>query len=375
MESAAFTRRVPRVCFVAESQVGIGSVAKTLKPLALSAQNPTVEWVDVTYSQEGGLLERLPLPPRVAGTARGFLQTRAGLGRGTFEALLFLTQNPAVLQPAALRRTPALLWTDVTPIQLDVLAEHYNHPREGNALAEKLKHAAVRHAFRAARWCVGWSEWVRRSFIDDYGVSEQRTAVIPPGLDLKLWQPPVRIPKAPGAPLRLLFVGGDFRRKGGTQLIDVFRETLRGSCELDLVTREPVEPEPGVRVHHGLNAGTEGLLELYRKADLFVLPTLADCQPIALLEAMAMSLPVVSTRLAANPEVVADGSSGWLVPPGDARALSERLGALARDPAPLRAYGEAGLSIVRERFDAAKIFDQLLRLSLDTGRGESTENR
>lgn len=366
MESRVITPRgdKARVCFIAESQVGIGSVAKTLKPLAQHSQDPTVEWVDVTYAQSGGWLERLPLPPRLAGTARGFLQTRAGLGHGPYDALLFLTQNPAIFQPRAVRRTPTLLWTDVTPIQLDALAEHYNHPRHGNALAGHVKHAAVRHAFGSARWCVGWSEWVRASLVRDYGVSEEHTAVIAPGLDLKLWNPPLRPERRPGAALKLLFVGGDFRRKGGPQLLEVFRESLAGSCELDLVTRDPVEPEPGVRVHHGLNAGTEPLLQLYRDADLFVLPTLADCQPIALLEAMAMGLPVVTTRLAANPEVVADGRSGWLIPPGDARALAERLVALARDPAPLRAFGEAGLASVRARFDAVQVLDKLLRLAL-----------
>jgi len=355
-----------KVCFIAESQVGIGSVAKTLKPLAQRSSAPKVEWVDVTYSQRGGWLERLPLPPRVAGTARGFLQTRAGLAQDSFDALLFLTQNPAVFQPLALHKTPTLLWTDVTPVQLDTLAEHYNHPRGKSAMAEKLKHAAVRYAFTTARWCVGWSEWVRRSLINDYGVAEQNTAVIPPGLDLDLWRPPARAERGSGSKLKLLFVGGDFRRKGGSQLLEVYRESLSGSCELDLVTREPVEPEPGVRVHHGLNAGSEALLELYRNADLFVLPTLADCQPIALLEAMAMGLPVVTTQLAANPEVVNDGQSGWLIPPGDTRALAEILVALARDPAPLRAYGEAGLALVRARFDAVHILDKLLDLSLRT---------
>ena len=128
------------VCFLAESQVGIGALAKTLKPIALASPDPKVHWVDVTYEKPGGLLERLPLPPRVRGTARGFLQTREGVNSQHFDALLFLTQNPAVLQPHVLRRIPSLLWTDVTPVQLDELAEHYNHPKDDNAIAHRLKH-------------------------------------------------------------------------------------------------------------------------------------------------------------------------------------------------------------------------------------------
>ena len=355
-----------RVCFVAESQVGIGSVAKTLKPLALRHERPSVEWVDVTYSAEGGLIERLPLPPRVTGTLRGFMQTLRGLRRGPYDALLFLTQNPAVLQVRELRRTPALLWTDVTPVQLDELAQHYNHPKDSNSLVVRLKHEAVKRTFLAAHRCVAWSDWVRRSFLTDYDVPEERTAVVPPGLDLTRWQAPDRAPlHARERPIRLLFVGGDFRRKGGDLLLDVFRERLQGRYELDVVTREEVRETPGVRVHHGLNAGTEPLLDLYRRADLFVLPTLADCQPIASLEAMAMGLPVLTTALGANAEVIAEGRSGWLVPPGDARALGERLSAIADDPAPLRGLGQESLAIVRARFDAKQTLETLLALALE----------
>ncbi len=352
-----------RVCFVAESQVGIGSIARTLKPLALKHEAPSVEWVDVTYAKDRGWLERLPLPRNLTGTLRGLLETSAGLRKGPFDALLFLTQNLAVLQPRSQGRTPTLLWTDVTPAQLDELAEHYNHPRDKNPLAAKLKHEAVRRTFHAAHLCVAWSEWVRRSFVRDYGVPEARTAVVPPGLDLSRWQAPERRAAGEG-PLRLLFVGGDFRRKGGLVLLDVFRQALGELCELDVVTREPVEPAPGIRVHHGLTAGSEPLLELYRKADLFVLPTLADCQPIASIEAMAMGLPVVTTCIGANAEVIQEGTSGWLVEAGDARALAECLTAVAKDRTPLRAFGEASLKIVQARFDARHTLETLLRLSL-----------
>lgn len=365
-ERAMGTRRV---CFVAESQVGIGSVAQTLKPLALRHEDPLVAWADITYAGEDGWLERLPLPPRVTGTARGYLQTRAALGSGHYDALLFLTQNPAVLQPRALARTPALLWTDVTPRQLDLQAEHYSHARSGNKLAETLKHAAVRHALHVAHRCVGWSDWARRSFVSDYGVPEERTRVVSPGIDLSRWQPPERHAADTSAKVRLLFVGGDFRRKGGPLLVDAFRAALRANCELDIVTRESVEPEPGIRVHHGLTAGSDALLDLYRRADLFVLPTLADCHSIASLEAMAMGLPALISDVGANREVVEDGHTGWLVPPADGQALTERLSDAVRDAARLRAFGAAGLARVRSHFDAQQTLEALLRIALEGAHG------
>src|SRR5262249_38729944 len=87
----------PRVCFIAESQAGIGSISSTLKPLALRSENPLVQWADVTYYREGGWLEQLPRWAPFRGIARGYLQTREALRRGPFDALIFLTHNPAVV--------------------------------------------------------------------------------------------------------------------------------------------------------------------------------------------------------------------------------------------------------------------------------------
>src|SRR5204863_8350620 len=85
----------PRFCFLAERQVGIGSAAAALEH-HLRAR-PNVAWTDVTYVQLGGSVERLPLRKRVVGTMRGYLQTGAALRAGPFDALFFLTHNPAVL--------------------------------------------------------------------------------------------------------------------------------------------------------------------------------------------------------------------------------------------------------------------------------------
>ena len=75
-----------------ERQVGIGSAAAALEPYLRG--DPAVRWTDVTYSRENGLLERLPIPPRLSGTLRGYLQTGSALTHTSYDALLFLTHNP-----------------------------------------------------------------------------------------------------------------------------------------------------------------------------------------------------------------------------------------------------------------------------------------
>jgi glycosyltransferase involved in cell wall biosynthesis len=159
-----------------------------------------------------------------------------------------------------------------------------------------------------------------------------------------------------------LFVGGHFERKGGRLLLEVFRNHLRGRAELDLVTRDPVPEEPGVRVHHGLTAESPELLELYRHASMFVLPTLADCFSIASLEAMAMRLPVIVSDVGGISDIVESGSSGYLIKPNDSSMLLAAIQPLLADPSLCEAFGARGRAIVEERFNAEKCADRLIDL-------------
>jgi glycosyltransferase involved in cell wall biosynthesis len=356
-----------RFCFLAERQVGIGSAAASLELHV--RHRPGVSWTDVTYSKPGGLIERLPIPGRIGGTLRGLLQTGTALREGPFQALFFLTHNPAVLRQRAIGRTPTVLWTDVTPALLDAQAEQYAHAVDRGRVVPAMKHALVRRTFRRAALCVGWSEWARRSFVDDYGVDEERTTVVPPGIDLSRWTMPEQGTKA--VLPRLLFVGGDFARKGGDLLLDVFRAHLRGRCELDIVTRDAVPEEPGVLVHRGLSAGSPPLLALYRASSAFVLPTRGDCFSIASLEAMAMGLPVVVTDVGGISEIVDSERTGYLIAPGDGRALRECLEPLLADPARAAAMGVAGRARVEERFDAKNTADHIFALLTSVAQPDS----
>lgn len=83
---------------------------------------------------------------------------------------------------------------------------------------------------------------------------------------------------------------------------------------------------------------------LLNSADIFVLPTLDDCFPLVLLEAMSCGLPIVSTRVGAIPEIVRDGADGFLVDPRDAVGLAERLKLLLKDAELRERLGQAAHS-------------------------------
>ncbi len=88
----------------------------------------------------------------------------------------------------------------------------------------------------------------------------------------------------------------------------------------------------------------------YSQCALLVLPSLCETAPLAVQEAMAAARPVVATSVGGVPDLVEDGVTGFLAPPGDARGLSERIEQLLRDSALRTRMGRRGQEVARERF-------------------------
>ena len=95
--------------------------------------------------------------------------------------------------------------------------------------------------------------------------------------------------------------------------------------------------------------------------DLLVVPSLSEGFGLAAAEAMALARPVVATRVGGNTEVVADGVTGLLVPPQDAKALAAAILAVLDDPESARAMGAAGVARVEAEFSADTMVEQYLR--------------
>jgi len=104
----------------------------------------------------------------------------------------------------------------------------------------------------------------------------------------------------------------------------------------------------------------ERVLEKYREADVFVLPSVIaedgsrDITPNVLIEAMAMKLPVISTTVTGIPEIVENGVSGFLVPPRDESALADAVHKLIHDEPLRKELGENARKRIEERFDVNK---------------------
>lgn len=351
-----------RIGFVFEETLGHKTILENLKARAAADPDVAGTWMPIPFEAPGGRIPILGRNYSIRASILGRRLAAAAARTQRIDAFLYHTQVTALFSNSLMRSIPTVISLDATPINYDSVGAGYGHVARPNDPAEKFKFLLNRRAFRVARRLLTSSEWAKASLVDDYGIAPEKVAVIDPGVDLAVWAGvgAGRVPR--DAKPKILFVGGDFRRKGGPLLLDVFRRHFRDAAELHLVTAESVPPEPGVFSYNNLGANADGLRRLYHEADLFALPTVADVSSLASREAMAAHLPVVVSATGAIPELIEEGSSGFLIPVDDGEALRDRIATLIADPARRLAMGERGHAIARQRFDSRKNMQGILDL-------------
>ncbi len=177
-----------------------------------------------------------------------------------------------------------------------------------------------------------------------------------------LWEREVpEAPAPPGPGNRLLYVGRISPEKGLRFLLEALARTGRGDLRLDLVGwpsggEDRAIAEAAYRLGLGSQVRSLGflplgpsLLEAYRTHDLLVLPSLSEGTPRVVGEAMAHGLAVVASDCGGVSDLVEDGRTGLLVPPGDAEALANAIVTLAGDAERRGALAAAGFEIARGR--------------------------
>jgi glycosyltransferase involved in cell wall biosynthesis len=354
-----------RLGFVMEQT--LGQVTHTQNFQQWVATDPDVDptWILITFDPKEPWSDTPVI--RNNWTLRASLQARTrvreALRTKTFDALFFHTQVTALFGHRLMAEIPSIVSMDATPLNFDIIGSPYAHKPSAVRQVEAVKNALTRRTFQRARHLVIWHQWGKQSLMEDYGAPADKVSVVPPGINLEKWNFPRA--GARSGPVRLLFVGGDFKRKGGDLLLQAFREHLQRECgcELDIVTRDPVDTGglSNVRVHR-LGPNAPGLMDLYARADLFVFPTLADVLPLAIMEALASGLPVITTTVGAITEQIEDGVTGFLIPPDDGPALADRALRLVNDPALRHRMSVAARDAATRRFSAATNYSRLLDL-------------
>jgi glycosyltransferase involved in cell wall biosynthesis len=179
----------------------------------------------------------------------------------------------------------------------------------------------------------------------------------------------------PDRPVRLLGVARLVPKKGIKVLLEALAalppdlhwryEHVGGGPLLETLTSAAARLGLAERIAWRGALAQDQVVDAYRAADLFVLASRIapdgdrDGLPNVLLEAGALELPVVASRIGAVPELIEDGVNGRLVPPDDPSALAVALAALARDPAKRLRFGRAGRSRVLGQFATEPGLDRL----------------
>jgi glycosyltransferase involved in cell wall biosynthesis len=170
-------------------------------------------------------------------------------------------------------------------------------------------------------------------------------------------------------------IGRLTRKKGCGYLIEATAKLLPQFPNLHTIVigsevtgdPEPIKAEVmerirtlGIEKHFTFTGSRQDISELLGLLDIFTLPTFShEGLPRSILEAMAMSLPVVATDIRGCREAVIDGETGFIVPPQDSEKLAEALGRLLSDADFRQACGKAGRQRVETEYDENLVFDRL----------------
>ena len=204
---------------------------------------------------------------------------------------------------------------------------------------------------------------VQRSVIGDYSQPADRVVCVYAGSNAMVSE--VKRDNVDYTQPHILFVGLDWQRKGGTDLVEAFQQ-IRGRCPKARLTIVGARPEidiPNCEVVGPVKP--EKLDSYYQQASVFCLPTYLEPFGIVFIEAMTANLPIVATRLGAIPDFVEEGKNGLLVEPGDVQGLSEALLKLLENPQLCRSFGEHGHKLTKERYSWSAVGEKFRQNILD----------
>lgn len=204
------------------------------------------------------------------------------------------------------------------------------------------------------------AEKVRRFVLDEERPPARKLLVIPNGIRIEDRMPSPERPAGVGSGVRLVGTIGRLSwKKAYPDFLAMAARVraVRDDVEFVMIGDGPLRAELeaeagrlGIGRHVHFLGEVHGVRGLLRGLDVFVLSSVVEGMPNVLLEALAVERPVVATAVGGIPEIVADGKSGLVVPPGDPAALAAGCLRLLDDPAGAAALGAEGRRTVLSRF-------------------------
>jgi hypothetical protein len=259
------------------------------------------------------------------------------------------------------RQIPAVAMMDNVPATIDLQQRLQGMTGWRRSLSHQIHHRAFAKAVSEFDLFLPMGSDCGDALHSQYGVARQNCFLTLAPQDLEASKPG---PRTFSSPMRLLFVGNDFMRKGGEFLLRLYSEHLAGKCTLTIVSSDPglagrILPE-GVEKLGPISL--DHLHQIFRESHLFAFPTQQDFMPQVLAEALAFGLPCMANDVGGVRDLVQDGETGFLMsrdaPP---EVWAQRLQRLAANPSELSRMSACARRFAEERLS----LDRFKRLIAD----------
>ncbi len=263
-------------------------------------------------------------------------------------AFIFQTQS---LFDARREGVPHFVYTDHTYLA----NQHYEEPAPLLPVAKSWKRME-KELYQKADINFTFSQFAADSITGDYGVPATQVQCVHSGPNTGF---PFHTNTSLRTGLRILFVGVDWERKGGPELLEAFSLVQREIPEVELIVvgSDPEIFVPGVTALGRIPEND--VKAYYESSDVFCLPSRRDPSASALIEAAAYALPVVATPVGGNKERVVHNETGYLVPLGNIELMAKRICCLLRDERLRIVMGLKGRERVAEMFHWAGVMDRM----------------
>ena len=277
-------------------------------------------------------------------------------------------ENMALQQIASGRKPPVVIRGHGNPLSIKQVSG--NRVGWGDRLGRKLELAGMRRA----NAITAVSKFQARELGKDLSLPEAAIHVIPNPISPALLQQALKQPRVEPAKPVVLYTGRIELNKGSLELLRSIDRVASQFPDVEYVVAggrhnsiddrslDGALGRNGTREHVRLlgHVPWQQLADCYRRASVFVMPSYYETFGISVIEAMAFGLPVVATSVGGLPEVVEDGVTGILVPPGNSEALADAIIRLLRDPDLRQRMGWAGQERVRAEFTVDQVVAQTL---------------
>ena len=330
---------------------------------------PAVEELMLRYCPRGLRLQHLPSHSdrSMAQCVCTFVNAAIKLAWLLVTRQVDLVHIHFTIRGSSLRKT--LLTALVLPFGVPVIL--HAHGGKFDAFFNNLPRwmqAMLRCVMARCRLLITLSTSWKKFYTECFRMSDDRVTVLANPI-----APPRSIPdRTERSEITFVFIGQIVRSKGAFDLIQAFstlqphlmeRTKLILAGNGETMYARQLAQELGIEKRCSVSdwLEVEQRNELLRRADVFVLPSLHEGMPMALLEAMSWGLPAISTPVGGIPEVLSDNKNGLMVPPGNQAALTASIERLVGDAELRERLGKAARESV-ESLSISKYWESLLRL-------------